>query len=211
MITLRKAKERHHDRRSKQETWFTFGAEAQNASEAHAFGALEVFKEDRLPPRVSCPRQPHLDAEIVTYVREGTLAYEDATGRSGLIEASEFQRMTVGRGIRYSETNASPTGWAHVFQIWLRPSDEGLTPGHEQKRFSIAARSGVLCLVASPDARKGSLCIHQDAFLYSSIVAEGQHIIHDLSNERHAWIHVVDGQASLGAAVLGAGDGAGFF
>jgi redox-sensitive bicupin YhaK (pirin superfamily) len=117
--------------------------------------------------------------------------------------------MTTGQGTRYREVNASPTDWAHVFQIWLRPSMPGLEPGHEQRRFCNAERRGVLCVVASPDARQGSLRIHQDALLHSALLARGQHIIHELSPGRSAWLHVVDGAATLGDVSLSTGDGAG--
>jgi hypothetical protein len=208
MITLRRANERHHDRRRKQEVWHTFHPDRADAL-AGGFGALEVLDEDRLPPGAGVPRHPHLDAEIVTYVREGALAHEDSMGRSGIVQAGEFQRMTAGRGIRHSETNASRTDWAHVFQIWLRPSEAGLEPGHEQKRFSAAERRGGLCVVASPDARRGSLRIHQDALVYSAMLDPGQHVIHELPQGRSAWLHLVQGEVTLGDTVLTTGDGAG--
>jgi redox-sensitive bicupin YhaK (pirin superfamily) len=209
MITLRRANERHHDRRRKQEVWHTFHPEDRADALAGGFGSLEVLDEDRLSPGAGVPRHPHRDAEIVTYVREGALAHEDSMGRSGVIHAGEFQRMTAGRGIRHSETNASRTDWAHVFQIWLRPSAAGLEPGHEQKRFSAAERRGGLCVVASPDARRGSLRIHQDALVYSAMLDPGQHVIHELSHGRSAWLHLVQGEVTLGDTILTTGDGAG--
>ncbi len=209
MITLRRANERHHDRRRKREVWHTFHPEDRADALAGGFGTLEILDEDRLPPGAGVPRHPHRDAEIVTYVREGSLAHEDSMGRSGVIHAGEFQRMTAGRGIRHSETNASRTDWAHVFQIWLRPSEAGLEPSHEQKRFSAAERRGGLCVVASPDARRGSLPIHQDALVYSAMLDPGQHVIHELSQGRRAWLHLVQGEVTLGDTVLTTGDGAG--
>lgn len=209
MITLRRANERHHDRRRKQEVWHTFRADDRTDALAGGFGALETLDEDRLPPGAGVARHPHRDAEIVTYVREGALAHEDSMGRSGVLQAGEFQRMTAGRGIRHSETNASRTDWAHVFQIRLRPSEAGLEPGHEQKRFSAAQRRGGLCVVASPDARRGSLRIHQDALVYSAMLDPGQHVIHELPQGRSAWLHLVQGEVTLGDTVLTTGDGAG--
>ncbi len=208
MITLRRATERHHDRRRKQEVWHTFYPEDLADAFADGFGALEILNEDRLPPGGGVPRHPHRDAEIVTYVREGALAHEDSMGRSGVIHAGEFQRMTAGRGIRHSETNASRTDWAHVFQIWLRPSEAGLEPSHEQKRFCAAERRGFLCVVASPDGRSGSLRIHQDALMYSAMLDPGQHVVHELSQGRSAWLHLVQGEVTLGDVVLTTGDGA---
>jgi hypothetical protein len=167
-----------------------------------------MLKEGRFPPGGG-RRLKGQEAEIITYVREGTLAYQDATGQPGVIRAGEFQRMTAGSAIRYSETNASPTNWTHVFQICLRPAVAGLEAGHEQKRFSAAERSGILCVVASPDGRKGSLRIHQDALLHSAILHPGQHLIHELSWGRNAWLHIIQGEATLDTITLETGDGAG--
>jgi len=209
MITVRRATERHHDRRRQQDVWQTFHPGDPADQLGDGFGILQLLDEDRLPPGAAIRRRPHHDAEIVTYVCEGALAYEDSRGRSGIINAGEFQRMTAGRGTRHSETNASRTEWALIFQMWLRPSDVGIDPGHEEKRFSAAERRGGLCVVASPDARRGSLRIHQDALMYSALLDPGQHIAHALAQGRRAWLHLVHGEVMLGDVVLGAGDGAG--
>lgn len=208
MIVLRRADERKHERRRKQEAWLTFSSRDPEDPLAQGFGPLETLKEGRISPRAGL-RQPVRDAEIITYVREGTLAYQDALGQPGVIRAGEFQRMTAGRGIRYSEMNASPTDWAHVFQIWLRPPVEQIEPGHEEKRFTAAERRGILCIVASPDGRRDSLKLHQDAMVYSTTLDRGQHIIHELSPNRSAWLHLVSGSADFGTVTLNTGDGAG--
>lgn len=70
-------------------------------------------------------------------------------------------------------------------------------------------RRGVLCAVASPDGRRGSLRIHQNTVMYSAILEHGQHVIHELSPVRSAWFHVVEGEVMLGDVVLSTGDGGG--
>ncbi len=208
MITLRRAKDRHHDLRSKHEVWLSFSSRDRTDPLAGGFGTLETLSEDRLQPGATVPPHAHLDTEIVTCVREGALAYEDSMGGTGIVNAGEFHRLTAGRGIRHSETNVSRTNWAHFFQIWLRPSETGLEPGHEQKRFSAAERRGVLCVVASPDGRNGSLHLHQDALVYSAMLFPGQHLVHELPQGRSAWLHLVSGEVLLGDVVLTTGDGA---
>ncbi len=206
MIKLTKASERRYQRHPEREAWRSFSGEDRTDPFEPCFGALKTFQEGRLAPRAGT-RAPRQDAELITYVREGTLIYEDSTGHCGLLRSGDFQRTTVGRGIRYSEANASPTDWAHVFQVWLRPSEADLEPGRQQKRFSVAERRGVLCTVASPDARNGSLRVHQDAFVYSSVLVRGQHVIHEIAKGRGVWLHVVDGNATIGAVNMGRGDG----
>ncbi len=209
MISVRRATERHLERRRKQEIWHTFFPGDGASPFAKGFGHLEALDEDLLPPGGGAARHPHRDSEIITYVREGALSHEDSMGLSGVIHAGEFQRMTAGHGLRHSETNASRTDWAHVFQMCFHPAEADLEPSHAQSRFSAAERRGVLRVIASPDGRRGSLRIHQDAIVYSAILDRGQHLVHELANGRSAWLHVVLGQVMLGDEVLGTGDGAG--
>jgi redox-sensitive bicupin YhaK (pirin superfamily) len=209
MITLRRAKERHCDQRRKREIWLTFCPKESNDPLAGGLGTLETLNEERLPPGAGVPRHSHHDAEVVTYAREGALAYEDSQGCSGVIQTGEFQRMTPGRGIRHNETNASRIDCAQVFQMGLRSWQAGLEPGYEQKRFTAAERRDGLCVVASPDARRGSLRIHQDVLVYSAVLDPGQHVVHELTPGRRAWLHVVQGEIAMGDLVLTTGDGAG--
>jgi quercetin 2,3-dioxygenase len=209
MITLRRDKDRYHVRHRRHDVWQTFHPDGRTGARADCFGTLERFTEDRLSPGAGAPRHRHREAEIVTYVFEGALAHEDSAGSSGVLSAGEFQSLSAGRGLRHSETNASRFEPALVFQIELRPSQAELEPSREQKRFSVAERHGRLCVIASPDGRRGSLRIHQDALVYSALLQAGQHVVHELSQGRGAWLHVVRGEVTMGDSVLGTGDGAG--
>lgn len=209
MITLRRAAERQHDKSRKLESWLTFHPQAPAGLLAMGLGNIELLKECRLAPGAGVPSTSGHDAEILTYVREGALTFENSLGGAGVVQAGEFKRVTVGHGLRRSQTNASRTDGAHFFQLWLRPSEVDLDPGHEQKRFTAAQRRVGLCVVASQDARRGSLCIHQDSVIYSALLAPGQHLVHELSPGRSAWLHIVEGEVTLGDFVLGTGDGAG--
>lgn len=203
MISLRRSPPRHADRRRKQELWTSLDPDEEGQ------GALERLNEDWLPPGAGFARQPHRDAELLTWVREGALAWEDSLGRSGLLQAGEFQRMTVRRSLRHTETNASRSMGAHAFQLWLRPTPPAPELDREQRRFSAAQRRGVLCVIASPDGRGGSLRLHQDALVFSALLAPGQHVVHELGGGRRGWLHLVQGRVTLGGEhVLATGDGA---
>jgi redox-sensitive bicupin YhaK (pirin superfamily) len=207
MITLRRAKERCHDQRGKHDIWRMFYPQELPGPAADDFGVLATLNEARFPPGGGSAPHEDGEAEIVTYVYKGALAQEDSTGSSGVVHAGEFQRMTIGRGIRHKETNPSRTDWAHIFRISLRPSTVGLDCAHEQKRFAAAQRRNVLCVVASPDGRKGSLRILQDALIYSSVLDPGHHLIHELLPGRSAWLHIICGEATLQDIILTQGDG----
>jgi len=209
MITLRRAQQRHHDQQHKQEAWLTFRPNDLADPLCRGFGTLANLSERRLPPGGVSAAHPRQEAEMVTYIYRGALAQEDSTGRSEVVRAGEFQRLIVGRGIRHRETNASRTDWAHIFRISLRPSQAGLDSAHQEKRFAAAQRHNVLCVVASPDARSGSLCTLQDALIMSSVLDPGHHLVHELLPGQTAWVHVISGEVTLFDIILSQGDGAG--
>jgi len=209
MITLRRAKQRYDDRRGTQEAWLTFYAQAADDPLAEGFGGLVMLNDVRLPPGGTIRGHPHRDVEIITYVLDGTLRYEDSLARPAVIQAGEFRRETGVFALRSSEMNASQTDWTRLFQIGLR-SAPGLEPAEqEQKRFSLAERRSGLCLVAAGDVRRGSLHLREDALVYSALLERGQHLAHDLQAGRRAWLHVVSGEVTLADLVLTSGDGVG--
>ena len=63
-------------------------------------------------------------------------------------------------------------------------------------------------MVASPDGRRDSLVLDQDACVYSGMLGPGQHVVHELAPDRRAWLHVIAGELLLGDLTLGGGDGA---
>jgi hypothetical protein len=176
---------------------------------AGGFGTLESLSESRLPPGAVSAASPRQEAEIVTYVFKGALAQEDSSGRSGVVCAGEFQRMTIGRGIHHMETNPSHCDRTHIFRITLRPSAAGLSCAHEQVRFAAGLRHNLLCPVASPDGRMGSMRLLQDAVIYSSVLDPGHHLIHELLPGRSAWLHILRGVAALQDLIVTEGDGVG--
>lgn len=209
MIKLRRADRRHHERSGGGELWSTFDPREGVLAISERFGSLMLLEESRVPPGAIVRSHPRRDAEVVTYVREGSLAFSDSTGRSGVLVAGEFQHMTAGRCVHHHEANGSSTEWLHHYRLWLRPDEADLAPSAEQRRFSTAERHGHLCVVSAPDARRGSLRIHQDAIVYSAILDGGHHVVHELPPGRSAWLHLVRGEATIREHVLTDGDGIG--
>ena len=209
MITLLRHSERRHVRRGEQEAWSSVWIKDHPAPIFRGIGFLVAFDELRLAPGNST--EPHVDneAEVITYVYRGALSQQDTAGNSGVVHAGEFQRMSTGRLILHKETCVAESGRVHLFRISLRPSVVGIDREQEQTRFTVAQRRNLICVVASPDGRKGSLRIHQDALVYSSILATGYHLVHQLEPGRRAWLHMVCGEVVINDLVLTRGDGAG--
>lgn len=209
MFTLRRASARQHSQRRTQEDWRTFDPQNTTDPLANGFGALQLLNEIRIAPGTPILRNPPHDVDILTYIYQGAISYSGSVSPRGRLQAGEFHGVPLGRSPPHANMVVSQTDWAHVYELWLHPSAADLPSEEAQRRFSMADRRGRLCVVASPDARQGSLRIREEAFIYSALLDPGQHLARDLRHGRSAWLHVVHGAVTLADFVLLAGDGAG--
>ena len=206
MITVRKANDRGHFDHGWLDTHHTFSFADYHDAEFMGFRSLRVINEDRVQPDIGFGRHGHRDMEIVTIVLSGELAHQDSMGNGSVIRRGDVQRMSAGTGVLHSEMNPSKTEPVHFFQIWILPEQRNLKPGYEQKTFTDDERRNVLRLVASHDGSDGSVTVHQDASLYSSIV-DGS-VSHTFGDGRYGWIQVASGDVEINGTKLSAGDGA---
>jgi redox-sensitive bicupin YhaK (pirin superfamily) len=172
------------------------------------FGSLRVINEDRIAPGKGFGAHPHRDMEIITYIIDGIIEHKDSMGNGTTITPGEVQRMTAGTGVRHSEFNHSQDKELHLLQIWIYPEKNGLEPGYEQTRFTREDKLNRLRLVGSRDGRDGSVTIHQDVNLYSSILEAGNDVTLELANERKVFLQVIRGDIAVNGKSLAAGDGA---
>ena len=208
MLKVIKSNQRGHADHGWLNTSHTFSFANYYNPNMMGFRALRVINEDRVTAGQGFGTHGHEDMEILSYVVEGAIAHKDSTGGEEILRPHEWQRMTAGAGIRHSEFNPSKTNRLHFYQIWILPEKTDLEAGYEQKMFAPADKTGKLKLVASRDARDGSLKINQDVSVYNSILNEGEEVSYDLSEKRYGWLQVVKGSLDVNGETLQASDGA---
>jgi len=172
------------------------------------FASLRVINEDRIEPTQGFGTHGHKDMEIITYIIDGALEHKDNMGNGSVIKRGDVQRMSAGTGVMHSEFNHSADEQVHLLQIWILPERAEITPGWEEKTFPASDKRDRLRLIASRDARDGSLKIHQSLDLYASVLNNDAEVAHRFDSDRRGWIQMVSGQVSVNGELLNAGDGA---
>lgn len=208
MITVRPARERGRTEWDWLDSRHTFSFGDYRDPRHTGFRALRVINDDRVAPGGGFGTHGHRDMEILSYVLEGALEHRDSLGTGSVIRPGEAQRMSAGTGIRHSEFNPSSTEPVRFLQIWILPERAGLSPGYEQKAYSVTARRRQLRLIASRDGRDGSVTVHQDADVYASLLDQGERVMHAVRPGRGAWLQVARGGVTLNGIRLSEGDGA---
>lgn len=207
MIIIRPSEARGHANHGWLDSYHSFSFADYYDLDHMGFRSLRVINEDRVAPRMGFGTHPHRDMEIITYVLGGQVEHKDSMGTHGVIRPGEVQRMSAGTGVLHSEMNRFDQE-LHLLQIWILPEREGLKPSYEQKAFPEKERQGRFRVVASPDGREGSVTVHQDVTLHSTLLGKGEKAEYTLKPGRHAWVQLARGSATLNGTALKAGDGA---
>jgi len=207
MISIRRSGERGYADHGWLKSFHSFSFAEYHDPNHMGFGPLRVINEDRVAPGMGFGTHGHRDMEIISYVLEGELAHRDSMGNGSVIRPGDVQRMSAGRGVMHSEFNHDKSRTTHFLQIWIQPDRTGIDPGYEEKHFDASDKRGRLRLIASPDGREGSVTIHQDALVYSTVLDGKDAATHTLAPGRRAYVHVARGSVKLNGVELKGGDG----
>ena len=207
MMKIRKANERGHADHGWLNSYHTFSFANYYDPQWMGFRNLRVINDDRVAAGAGFGTHPHRDMEIISYVLEGALEHRDSMGNGRVIKPGEFQYMAAGTGVSHSEANPSKKETVHFLQIWIQPDKTGTKPAYGERAYADVA-PGRLNLVASKSGRDGSIPINQDADLWLAKFSNGEAVTHELRADRHAWVHVAEGNVELNGQLLAAGDGA---
>ena len=210
MITLRRSEERGHADHGWLNTYHTFSFANYFDPDHMGFRTLRVLNDDRVVPGRGFGPHGHRDMEIMSYVLEGSLTHKDSTGELQVMGPNMIQAMSAGTGVIHSEANGSKTDPVHFLQIWIEPSVADAQPSYQQFAYDPQEKKGRLRLIAGPhqNGAERAAVIHQNAWVYASVLGPGQAVQQPLAPGRHAWLHVAQGNITLNGQPLKEGDGA---
>ncbi len=188
----------------------TFSFASYYNPERMSFGTLRVINDDIIAPTMGFGTHPHQNMEIISVPISGSLRHKDTMGNEYVIKKGEIQTMSAGSGIAHSEYNASDNEDANFLQIWVLPKKMNITPQYSQKLFSTKERENDFQLVVSPDGRKGSAQINQDAFFSLATIDTGKELNYSkYKSDNGVYFFVIDGSLQVGEDNLNKRDGLG--
>ncbi|MDZ4824746.1 MAG: pirin family protein [Flavobacteriales bacterium] len=127
------------------------------------FGVLRVLNDDAVAGGMGFATHPHDNMEIITIPLEGAIEHKDSMGNSGVINAGEVQVMSAGTGIYHSEFNHNKDAELKLFQIWLFPNKENVTPRYDQIVLP-ELKPNEWQQILSPNADDSGVWIYQNAW-----------------------------------------------
>jgi redox-sensitive bicupin YhaK (pirin superfamily) len=175
------------------------------------FGKIRVLNDDTVKGGYGFGKHPHDNMEIITIVLEGALEHKDSMGHTQAIHAGEVQVMSAGTGIQHSEYNHDPNKDVKLFQIWIFPDEEDVTPRYDQRIFPAEERVNKLqCLVSPINSSDEGLKIHQQAWIYRITLEKGHDLAYALHHKNSGvYTLLIDGKINAEGEELNNRDGLG--
>jgi hypothetical protein len=132
------------------------------------FGTLRVLNDDTVAAGMGFGTHGHDNMEIITIPLEGDLAHKDNMGNAETIKTGDIQVMSAGTGVQHSEFNPNENQQTKLFQIWLFPKTQNVTPRYQQITLDKSLQKNDFAQILSPNADDEGVWIHQDAWFYLS-------------------------------------------
>ncbi|MDD3004218.1 pirin family protein [Flavobacterium sp.] len=132
------------------------------------FGVLRVLNDDTIAGGMGFGTHGHDNMEIITIPLEGDLAHKDNMGNAETIKTGDIQVMSAGTGIQHSEFNPNENQRTKLFQIWLFPKKQNVTPRYQQITLDKDLQKNNFAQILSPNQDDEGVWIHQDAWFYLS-------------------------------------------
>jgi redox-sensitive bicupin YhaK (pirin superfamily) len=177
------------------------------------FGALRVLNDDAIAPKMGFGTHPHDNMEIITIPLKGILKHRDSMHETWQsVVPGEVQIMSAGIGLEHSEINGSTEEQLELFQIWVIPNQQNVTPRYDQKKFHPDGRKNRLqTLVTSIDENhEGSLKIHQDAVISRINLGNDKSFSYSLKSKNHGvYLMSIYGEVTVGNTILNKRDAIG--
>jgi redox-sensitive bicupin YhaK (pirin superfamily) len=173
------------------------------------FGDLRVLNDDLVKPGKGFDTHPHKNMEVLSYVVRGELTHEDSMGNRSSLTRGQVQYMSAGTGITHSEYNNRDDEILRFFQIWILPDQNGYAPNYGEYRFAIEDRIDRWLPIAAGvnNADNGSpIRIHADVYVYASILTQGSDLEFVVSQNRQAYMVLIEGAVCADGLRLSAGD-----
>lgn len=130
------------------------------------FGVLRVLNDDTIAAGMGFGTHPHKNMEIITIPLEGDLAHKDSMGNAATIKTGDVQVMSAGSGIQHSEFNPNADLQTKLFQIWLFPKTQNVTPRYQQITLDAGEQKNNFAQILSPNPDDAGVWIHQDAWFF---------------------------------------------
>ena len=199
---LHRSENRGHVKAGWLDTYHSFSFGSWYNPKYMGVSALRVINDDTVAAHNGFGTHPHDNMEILTYVLNGTISHKDSMGNEGQIHAGEWQLMSAGTGVTYSEKNQHDQV-VHLLQIWIQPNVQNAEPTYQQIQLNPKDHPNQWHLIAGDTS--APMLIRQNTEVKTAVIEQG-HNLEIATQKKLNYVHVISGQVMIGDHLVQSGD-----
>lgn len=160
-----------------------------------------------IPAGTTVPMHPHVNDEILTYLRRGQVQHTDSGGFSGEINAGRLMLMKAGTRFSHEEHVLPEGGQLQGLQIFIRPEAEDLSPEVDFSDLPEESSHNAWRLLAGAESSGAPLTFRSRTWIYDVALASSAPLgLPEFPAGLTCLLYVFSGQAAVGGLDLGSGD-----
>ncbi|MDQ6480307.1 pirin family protein [Dyadobacter sp. LHD-138] len=169
------------------------------------FGNLQVFNDDTLAGGKSLGMQVGHNTEVILLPVVGALEYRNSLGKTGILEAGQFQVFAAAKGMEYEITNPYEEDLVNFIQIWLKNDEPVFEASMQEKSIDLETRNQLLPLF-SPYVE--DVTIQQQAYAFIGKFEGRQEAVYPLKNpDNGIFVFIIEGAFEVQNRLMEARDG----
>jgi redox-sensitive bicupin YhaK (pirin superfamily) len=175
------------------------GRKLHNPADPYGLGPLGRMDHSTLDPGMVIPMHPHINDEILSYMRKGQMMHRDSNGHIELLYGEYMMMMNAGKGLYHEETCMDDADEKiEMLQIFFRPKEDDLPPRVQFHKFEFYRSLDQWRLVGGPEGSDAPLEIRSQAWFYDAHIDKGDIETPDLIEPGHmGMLYVFDGAVEI--------------
>lgn len=186
------------------------GKKLKDPSDPHGLGPLGRVDHSTLQPGMVIPMHPHVNDEILSYMRKGQMMHRDSEGHFELLYGEYMMMMNAGREYYHEETCIDDADEeVEMLQIFFRPRQDDLEPQVQFHKFEFYQSVDDWRLVGGPENSDAPLKIRTNAWFYDAHIKKSTIDTPELTRPGHVgFLYVFEGSVKVEGTeeVLNKGD-----
>lgn len=196
---------RTDDRESGFEFRFHYPGDMVPGHGDHGYRALAAIGEVIMPAGSDVPMRTQANEDVLSWVPEGAVVFEDASGRTWTVDRDHLAVMNAGTGYDHAERATDSGETVRMIQVFIRPSAIGLEPAFQHGPLP-SSPPGEWRALAGPDDTDAPFRMRNHVSISDLVLPEGQQ---STLPRREGWdtvFFVYDGEVEIDRVGYGPGD-----
>ncbi len=186
------------------------GKKLHKPEDPFGLGPLGRMDHSTLDPGMVIPLHPHMNDEILSYMRKGQMMHRDSHGHIELLYGEYMMMMNAGKVFYHEETCMDDADEkVEMLQIFLRPEEDDLEPKVQFHKFAMYQSRDFWRLIGGPQDSDAPLKIRSQAWFFDTYLKKDSIDTPALNQEGHVgFLYVFNGSVKIDGTeeVLNKGD-----